>query len=50
MKTRAEHLPDVQAVFNRYIWLHDRSFPCARCGCNHNSAWDAGHHRLAKRY
>ncbi|WP_407070099.1 recombination protein NinG [Massilia sp. MP_M2] len=47
LKTRAEHLLDVHAVFNRYIRLRDGFFPCASCGCNHNGAWDAGHYRAA---
>lgn len=44
MKTRADHLRDTQAVFNRFIRLRDAGFPCISCQKPMYKKINAGHY------
>ena len=44
LKSRADWLKEVQAVFNAYIRERDRDLPCISSGRT-KGAWDAGHYR-----
>jgi len=45
LKTRSEHLNDLQKVFNKYIRLRDKDNPCISCGSYSKQQYDAGHYR-----
>ena len=45
LKTRTEHLADVQAVFNRSIRARAEALRCISCGRHHTDVRDAGHYR-----
>lgn len=45
LKSRASHLKDAQAAFNKFIRARDAALPCVSCGRFHTGAWDAGHYR-----
>lgn len=45
LKTRSQHLADLQTVFNRYIRMRDQNRPCISCGRHHNGQYHAGHFR-----
>jgi predicted RNA-binding Zn-ribbon protein involved in translation (DUF1610 family) len=46
VKTRGEHLRELQAAFNAWIRLRDAEFPCISCGrpALWRGQWDAGHY------
>jgi len=51
-KARADHIAEVQALFNEFIRLRDAGLPCISCGKNDAqvdaqavSGWDCGHYR-----
>ena len=44
LKTRTDHLNDLQKVFNKYIRLRDAEQPCISCG-KAKGAEQAGHYR-----
>lgn len=47
VKTRGQHLKELQAVFNTWIRLRDTGLPCISCGrpASWQGQWDAGHYR-----
>ncbi len=45
IKTKAQWLKEVQAVFNKYIRLRDAKEPCISCGRHHEGQYHAGHYR-----
>ena len=45
VKTRSEHMRDLQAVFNQWIRLRDSADPCISCGRYHDGQYHAGHYR-----
>jgi hypothetical protein len=45
LKSRASHLKDAQAAFNKFIRARDAELPCVSCGRFHTGAWDAGHYK-----
>ena len=45
IKTKAQHLKDAQAEFNKFIRLRDADQPCISCGRFHSGKYDAGHYR-----
>jgi hypothetical protein len=47
IKTRGEHLAELQTVFNQWIRLRDANEPCISCGrlASWPGQWDAGHYR-----
>lgn len=44
LKTKPEHLADLQKIFNSYIRLRDIDNPCISCGTMANVKYDAGHY------
>lgn len=44
LKTRPEHLNDLQIIFNTFIRLRDKDLPCVSCG-TFNGKMNAGHYR-----
>lgn len=44
LKSRAEWLKELQAVFNKFIRLRDDKLPCVSCGRFHQGQWHAGHY------
>lgn len=44
LKTRSEHLRELQVVFNTWIRLRDAGQPCISCGRHHKGKWNAGHY------
>ena len=45
LKSRADHLKETQAVFNKYIRIRDEADPCISCGRFHQGQYHAGHFR-----
>ena len=47
IKTRGEHVKELQTVFNQWIRLRDANEPCISCGrlSSWPGQWDAGHYR-----
>lgn len=45
LKTRSEHLGELQAVFNQWVRLRDFDQPCISCGRFHTGQWHAGHYQ-----
>jgi hypothetical protein len=45
VKTRGEHLKDLQTVFNQWIRLRDAGKACISCGRMHTGQLHAGHYR-----
>jgi hypothetical protein len=45
IKTRGEHLRELQAAFNEWIRLRDAGQPCIACGRHHKGQNHAGHYR-----
>ena len=45
LKSRADHLKDAQAVFNKYIRMRDEAEPCISCSRHHTGQYHAGHFR-----
>jgi hypothetical protein len=45
IKTRGEHLKELQAVFNEWVRLRDAGLPCIACGRHHQGQNHAGHYR-----
>lgn len=45
LKSRADWLKDLQAVFNKFIRLRDKDLPCISCGRYHSGQYHAGHYR-----
>lgn len=45
LKTRSEHLNELQKIFNKYIRLRDKDKPCISCGKHHKGQYHAGHYR-----
>jgi hypothetical protein len=50
LKTKSEHLKDLQAVFNLFIRLRDSNFPCISCGTTKNVNYHAGHYKSVGAY
>ena len=44
LKTRGDHLGELQQVFNHWIRLRDADKPCISCGRYHKGQWHAGHY------
>jgi hypothetical protein len=44
IKTRREHLKELQVIFNSYIRARDKDFPCISSG-RFTGSFDAGHYR-----
>ena len=44
LKTKGDHLKDLQRVFNTFIRLRDKYQPCISCGCRLSGKYDAGHY------
>lgn len=45
IKTRGDHLSELQVVFNQWIRLRDEDRPCISCGRYHRGQWHAGHYQ-----
>jgi hypothetical protein len=45
LKTRADHLRDLQQAFNAWVRERDAGQPCISCGRYHEGRWHAGHYR-----
>lgn len=45
LKSRADYLREVQAVFNHWVRLRDAGRPCISCNRHHTGKYDAGHYR-----
>jgi len=45
IKTRSEHLSDVQKAFNAFIREQDKNEPCISCSKHHQGQYHAGHYR-----
>lgn len=43
LKTRSDHLKDLQRDFNRFIVQRDATLPCVSCGRHHEGRYHAGH-------
>ena len=43
LKTRSDHLKDLQRDFNRFIVQRDAARPCISCGRHHEGRYHAGH-------
>ncbi|MEB2554067.1 recombination protein NinG [Burkholderia cenocepacia] len=44
LKTRGDHLRELQQAFNAWIRLRDANKPCISCGRYHKGQWHAGHY------
>ncbi len=44
MKTKSEHLKELQTIFNKYIRLRDKGKPCVSCGCDFRDSPQASHY------
>lgn len=44
-KTKADHVKDLQVVFNQWVRLRDDGLPCVSCGRHHEGQYHAGHYR-----
>ena len=45
IKTRSEHLKELQTIFNKFIRLRDKDKPCISCNKPLKEKYDAGHYR-----
>ena len=45
IKTKSQHLKEVQAVFNAFIRARDHDKPCISCGRQHLGQWHASHYK-----
>lgn len=45
LKTRGDHLRELQQAFNAWIRLRDAGQACISCGRHHGGKWNAGHYR-----
>ena len=45
LKSRADHLREVQAAFNEWVRLRDVDLPCVSCGRHHEGQYHSGHYR-----
>lgn len=45
LKTRADHMNELQKIFNKYIRLRDKDEPCISCGKPKGGGEQAGHYR-----
>jgi hypothetical protein len=43
MKTKSQHLKELQTIFNKYIRTRDAGLPCVSCGCRVNGNGHASH-------
>jgi len=43
LKTKGDHLKELQTIFNKYIRLRDANEPCISCGKYNTGKVDAGH-------
>lgn len=43
LKTRTDHLNELQVIFNRFIRLRDAKLGCISCGAELKGKFDAGH-------
>ena len=44
MKTKSQHLKELQTIFNKYIRLRDKGKPCVSCGCDFRDSPQASHY------
>jgi hypothetical protein len=44
MKTKSQHLKELQTIFNKYIRTRDSQEPCISCRTISNVKYDAGHY------
>lgn len=44
VKTRGDHIQELQAAFNEWVRLRDAGRPCISCG-SYRGDWHAGHYR-----
>ena len=45
LKTKQDYIKELQVVFNRFIRLRDKDYPCISCGKDSGKAEQAGHYR-----
>lgn len=45
LKSRKDHINELQAIFNKWIRARDNGQPCISCGRMHNGQLHAGHYR-----
>ena len=45
LKSRADHMREVQAAFNEWVRLRDADLPCVSCGRHHEGQYHSGHYR-----
>ncbi|WP_313043103.1 recombination protein NinG [Pseudomonas sp.] len=45
LKSRADHLKDIQQAFNAWVRARDAALPCVSCGRHHEGQYHAGHYR-----
>jgi len=45
LKTNADHVRELQIIFNKYIRLRDKGKGCISCGTPLKGKYDAGHYR-----
>ncbi len=43
MKTKSQHLKELQTIFNKFIRTRDAGLPCVSCGCRVNGNGHASH-------
>jgi hypothetical protein len=44
LKTKSDHLRELQTIFNKFIRLRDKDMPCISCGTCKEVKYDAGHY------
>jgi len=47
LKTKQEHVKELQSIFNKFIRLRDKHENCISCGKKLGNKYDAGHYRSA---
>jgi len=47
LKTKQDHVKELQVIFNKFIRLRDKNEPCISCGKKLGAKYDAGHYRSA---
>ena len=50
LKTRSEHLNELQVIFNAFIRERDKNEPCISCGKPLKGKFDAGHYKSVGSY
>ncbi len=45
LKSKSDHLKDLQVIFNQFIRIRDGNNPCISCGRWHAGQYHAGHYR-----